>query len=158
MENIYLYPSKIFVSDLETKILTILGSCVSICLYDVKNKYGGMNHYMLPLWNGNELPTPKYGNIAIPKLIEKMENLGSNKNNLVAKMFGGGDVLETKNDIFNIGQRNVDLGREILSNYNIPIISESVRGVFGRKIVFNNINNQVQHKFIKKNKNYEEKD
>jgi chemotaxis protein CheD len=158
MENIYLYPSKIFVSKSETKILTILGSCVSICLYDVKNKYGGMNHYMLPLWNGNELPTPKYGNIAIPKLIEKMENLGSNKKNLVAKMFGGGDVLETKNDIFNIGQRNVDLGREILSNYNIPIISESVRGVFGRKIIFNNINNQVQHKFIKKNKNYEEKD
>jgi len=49
---------------------------------------------MLPLWNGEGLASPKYGNIAIEKLIERMLYLGSRKANLQAKIFGGGEVID----------------------------------------------------------------
>ena len=30
-------------------IATLLGSCVSVCLYDPKLRFGGANHFMLPI-------------------------------------------------------------------------------------------------------------
>src|SRR5688572_13771956 len=85
----YLFPSTIFAELLPHQVKTILGSCVAVCLFDQVLNYGGINHYMLPWWNGNGMPSPKYGDIAIERLIDKMLFLGSQKKNLVAKIFGG---------------------------------------------------------------------
>ena len=70
----FLYPGAIYISPEPTLITTILGSCVAICLYDPILQIGGMNHYMLPLWNGQGLASPRYGNIAIEKLITNLES------------------------------------------------------------------------------------
>ena len=66
----YLYPSALFAEKERYMVDTILGSCVAVCLFDSVKKIGGINHYMLPLWNGNGLASPKFGNIATEKLIE----------------------------------------------------------------------------------------
>lgn len=68
---------------------TLLGSCVSVCLWDQKRACRGMNHYMLPLWNGEGLATPRYGNIAIENLLEKDVSFGLQQKDLVAKVFEG---------------------------------------------------------------------
>lgn len=75
----YLNPSKLFVSAQRYEVITVLGSCVAVCLYDRKLHLGGINHYMLPFWNGRDLPSLKFGNIAIDKLIEKMVEAGGRK-------------------------------------------------------------------------------
>ena len=87
IEQHYLYPSALFASARPHKVVTVLGSCVSVCLWDPFLRIGGINHYMLPLWNGEGLASPKYGNIAIEKLIERMLYLGSRKSNLQAKIW-----------------------------------------------------------------------
>ena len=92
----YLYPGDIFVNLSPHSITTVLGSCIAVCMYDYKLKIGGMNHYLLPFWNGEGLASPRYGNIAIPKLIEKLLSLGSERKNLRAKVFGGGMVLSVR--------------------------------------------------------------
>ncbi|MBF0165687.1 MAG: chemotaxis protein CheD, partial [Magnetococcales bacterium] len=63
-------PGALFAQNGAYVITTVLGSCIAVCLWDRMRKEGGMNHYKLPLWNGDGLPSPKYGNIAIAKLIE----------------------------------------------------------------------------------------
>ena len=68
----YLYPSALFAEKTPFMVDTVLGSCVAVCLFDNQLKIGGINHYMLPFWNGNGLASPKYGNIATEKLVEKM--------------------------------------------------------------------------------------
>jgi len=151
-EQYYLYPSTIFASRDNFNILTVLGSCVSICLWDSYASIGGMNHYMLPLWNGDGLASPKYGNIACEKLLEKMFSLGAKKVNIRAKVFGGGEVIETNIKQFNIGERNIHFALSFLSDYNIPIISKSYGGNLGRKIIFNTNTGEVLHKFIDKTK------
>ncbi|MBN1596957.1 MAG: hypothetical protein JW894_01580 [Bacteroidales bacterium] len=47
---------------------------------------------MLPFWNGSGLATPKYGNIAIEKLLKKLVSMGSRKDQIIAKVFGGSEV------------------------------------------------------------------
>ena len=151
----YLQPTVIFATNKPIIIQTILGSCVSVCLWDKKLRIGGMNHYMLPFWNGVGLATPKFGNIAIEKLIDKMLSLGSNKKDIVAKTFGGGRIIETTKDSnFQIGSQNIIIAEEMLKSEHIPIISENMGGTFGRKIQFYTNTGVVLHKLIKKNPLY----
>jgi chemotaxis protein CheD len=146
----FLYPSAIFVSKDPHQISTILGSCVAVCMWDKILKFGGMSHFMLPLWNGEGLASPKYGNIAIEKLLEKMNALGSNKHNLVAKIFGGGEVIDIQRQHFHIGERNIKLAQEMMDELRIPIVSSSVGGKYGRKIIMNTLTGEIKQRYVKR--------
>jgi len=146
----YLTPGNVFVSCKAYEVTTILGSCVSVCLWDPIVKAGGINHFMLPLWNGEGLASPRYGNIAMMKLIEKMVDLGAEKRRLQAKVFGGGDVIAMSNTFMNIGERNVITAQDLLEKEGIPIIVEDVGGTRGRKIIYNTATNEVLLKRLAK--------
>lgn len=133
----FLFPGTLFVQNREHLVTTVLGSCVAVCLWDQSTGTGGINHYMLPLWNGEGLPTPKYGTIAIEKLLEKMFTLGCRQENLVAKVFGGANVMENMQGMYSIGDRNVQLARELLAEKGIPITGADTGGKLGRKLIFN---------------------
>jgi len=143
----FLYPSNLFVIEQRHIITTILGSCVGICLYDTRLRVGGMNHYMLALWNGNGLASPRFGNIANEKLIQQVLQLGSARSDLVAKVFGGANQTTSYN---NIGSRNVEIAFEMLDRMNIPVVGKSVEGEVGRKIVFDTMTGEVKMKFVQK--------
>ena len=144
----YLYPSALFAEKQPFMVDTVLGSCVAVCLFDQKLLIGGINHYMLPFWNGNGLASPKYGNIATEKLVEKMLRNGANLQNLVAKVFGGANQMNTS---LKIGEQNIEIARQTLSNYGIKIIAENVGGNVGRKLRYNTGTGQVMMKFLTKN-------
>jgi chemotaxis protein CheD len=135
--NHYLLAGNIFVSTEPHVITTVLGSCVSVCLWDSVLHIGGMNHFMLPLWNGEGLASPKYGNIAVTKLLERLLDHGSHRRNLRAKIFGGGVVLKVTNPFMNIGERNIRLAEDMLREEGIPVVSSDTGGKTGRKILFN---------------------
>lgn len=156
MDNLgshYLYPAALFASKEPYLVNTILGSCVAVCLYDPILKTGGVNHFMLPLWNGQGLASPKFGNIAIDKLLEKMLSMGSQKSHLKAKVFGGGEVIETKSNQFHIGERNIKIAMEMLQELRIPIVSSSTGGKNGRKIQFLTHTGEVRQKYIVRQEN-----
>lgn len=138
-----------FASTQPAEVTTILGSCVAVCLWDRYLGVGGINHYMLPTWNGMELASPKYGNIAIERLVERMLQLGSKKNNLVAKIFGGGEVIAVSTSTIHIGERNIMVAEDMLAERNIPIIGRSTGGKNGRKIIFNTHTGEVLQCYIK---------
>ena len=133
----YLYPCMVFTHREEHLVSTVLGSCVAVCLRDPVMAMGGINHYMLALWNGDGLPTPKYGNIAIEKLIRAMLTRGCTKERLEAKLFGGANVIASNPGALTVGERNVDLARDMLGREGIPIVAADVGGDLGRKIIYN---------------------
>ncbi|MDT8442032.1 MAG: chemotaxis protein CheD [Desulfuromonadales bacterium] len=133
----YLYPGTLFVHGDPHLVTTVLGSCVSVCLWDPVGRFGGINHYLLPLWNGEGLATPKYGNIAIGKLIDQMRGRSSNPDKIIAKVFGGASMWEKADGLLAIGKRNIELAEEILSRQRIKIVSSDLGGNRGRKIIFN---------------------
>ncbi len=146
----YLHPGNLFVHHSPHIVTTILGSCVAVCLWDPILKMGGLNHYMLPLWNGEGLPVPRFGNVAIKKLIEKMEMLGSNKKHLKAKVFGGSTIHEATSGLLNVGERNIIIAKDMLAEERIPIISSDLGGSRGRRLLFNTGNGMVKMRYIKK--------
>lgn len=77
---------------------------------------------MLPVWDGEGLASPKYGDMAIQKLLRKMVSMGAQRSRLQAKVFGGADGrLET--NVFKIGQRNCQIAFSVLSELDIPVVS-----------------------------------
>lgn len=117
-------------------VATVLGSCVSVCLWDPVLRQGGINHFMMPLWNGDGLSSPKYGNIAVPKLIEKLIARGSQKRNIKAKVFGGAALFFNRDGLVSVGERNISVALDILKEEQIPVLSSDVGGNMGRKIIF----------------------
>ena len=148
LDTKYIYSSGIIVSNIPIILNTVLGSCISVCLWDEKRKIGGMNHYMLPLWNGNGLASPKYGNIAIEQLLKKMHMHNCTNNTIVAKIFGGARMLHNQSQFFDIGKRNIELAHELLEHEKIRIIAQSTGGKKGRKIFFNTQNGEVLQKLL----------
>lgn len=133
----YLYPGALFADQRPHLVTTVLGSCVSVCLWDPVRRLGGINHYLLPLWNGEGLATPRYGNIAIDSLVERMLALGCTRGSLQAKIFGGAALWENPHGLIPIGERNIELARRQLQQLHIPIVGADVGGDAGRKIIFN---------------------
>ncbi|MEA3444943.1 MAG: chemotaxis protein CheD [Bacteroidota bacterium] len=152
VDTYFLLPGALQVSKDPLLVTTILGSCISVCLWDRRRNIGGINHYMLPLWNGQGLASPKYGNIAIEKLIAQMVRMGSLKKDMVAKIFGGGEVLQSNCCVFNIGKRNTDYAKEVFSNIEIPVVGQSTGGEYGRKIIFNTSTGEIRMKYVRKTK------
>jgi chemotaxis protein CheD len=149
LEKVFLYPATLHVAPRPLCIATLLGTCVAVCLWDTKTRVGGMNHYLLPLWNGEGLASPKYGNIAIEKLVEKLEYAGAERRNMVAKIFGGRAQSDGNIIAYNIGLRNAQIARQMLKEYGIPIVAENVCGEYGMNIRFDTSSGIVMMKYIK---------
>lgn len=147
MEQKVIYSEQLHVAVNPTEIITVLGSCVAVCLYDTKNHISGMNHYLLPLWNGNGLKSLKYGNISTERLIEGMISVGADLKRMEAKVFGGG-VLNINAEL-SVGPRNVQVALEILKNYKIPVVAQDVGGDRGRKVIFSNEDGSAYLKYSK---------
>ena len=144
-----LYPADIFVERTPCLVTTVLGSCVSVCLHDPSLGYGAINHFILPYWNGHDLATMKYGNLSIIRILEELLIIGCKYEDLVARVFGGAEVLTGMPTNFHIGRRNAQIALEILKEFKIPVLFSDTGGNRGRKISFNTFTGEVECDFIR---------
>ena len=128
-----------------TVIYTLLGSCVSVCLYDPAKRIGGMNHILLP--GRADLKhfdsRARFGINAMELLINKMMNLGADRRRLVAKAFGGAHVLPSIAPNNGTGRKITNFVQEFLKRESIPLISMDLGGRKGRKIYFHTDSGEV---------------
>lgn len=131
-------------------ISTVLGSCVSVCLWDKKKRIAAINHYLLPGSSDNTTGDPNRGYDAIHLLVRSLKNRKVVLSDLEAKIFGGSNSLYKKNDIYKIGERNVSTAFEVLKQYGIAVVAHHVGGELGRKIVFNTSTGKVRMRLLTK--------
>ena len=152
---ITIHPGEFYSSREDIYIATVLGSCISIALYDTRNKFGGLNHFMLPKSSKTEPLSSKdeglFGNYAIELLINDMLKNGARHEDLVAKVFGGGNVLETNSPQLNMtGLNNINFTLSFLETEKIPIMVNDTGGIFPRKIYFHPLTSKVYLKRIQR--------
>jgi chemotaxis protein CheD len=155
MERVFILPGEAKYTRSPLIISTLLGSCVAVCLYDTRNQWGGLNHYMLPYQENGRLSPGKYGDFAISSLLEVAQRAGSRKGDLVASVYGGGRVTGHlgATEIVqggNVGDRNIEAARELLRFHEIRVIKEDVGGVNGRKIHMNTETGHIEMAVIQR--------
>ncbi|MDE3009276.1 MAG: chemoreceptor glutamine deamidase CheD [Pseudomonadota bacterium] len=134
-----LLPGQYHVGGREAMLVTVLGSCVSACLYDSGAGIGGMNHFMLPSSElggatGGSVPA-RLGIHAMELLINALVRQGARRSSLRAKIFGGGAVLQGLT-ASNVGERNAEFALTYLRTEGIPVVAQDLLDVFPRKIYF----------------------
>ncbi len=137
-ETVFVMPGKHFVQKGGAgAICTLLGSCVSACIRDTNSEAGGLNHFLLPEASNDEsMPTnARYGVNAMELLINDLIKLGAQKCNLVAKVFGGANVIATSNRR-SVGDQNGEFVKSYLRSESIPILAEDLGGDRARRVYF----------------------
>jgi chemotaxis protein CheD len=127
-------PGEYFVSKDDLVIMTVLGSCISACIWDSSARVGGMNHFMLPDGDGVE-GGGRYGSYAMELLINELQKLGARRETMQAKVFGGAQVMAGFTSM-NVGERNTAFVLDYLSTERIPVVSQDVLDIHPRKVCF----------------------
>lgn len=129
----------------EVVLTTVLGSCVSACLFDPVRQIGGMNHFLLPD-SGPHDHDIRYSAAAMERLVNGLMRQGASRARLQAKLFGGARILSGLPDI---GQRNAEAARRYLNDEGISLIKEDLCGDRARRIRFWPVASRVQMILLK---------
>ncbi|MGC9417851.1 MAG: chemotaxis protein CheD [Rhodovulum sp.] len=119
--------------DPEIVLSTVLGSCVSACIFDPVARVGGMNHFLLPGQEGSNTSELKYGAMAMELLINDLLKHGALRSQMRAKLFGGARVSASFSDI---GEKNVIFARSYLQREGFQVVAESLGGQQARRLHF----------------------
>jgi len=111
-----LWAGDLVVEPSPVRMSTVLGSCVSVCLFDPVRRFGGMNHYLVPRGG----TTAIHGDWSTAQLIERMRQLGS------------------VNETYAVGEANVTIARSVLAAHGIPVVAERVGHGAGVRLFFEN--------------------
>lgn len=139
VEAAKILPGEYYYTGKNMLIVTVLGSCVSACIRDRVSGLGGMNHFMLPD-GGGDAGSPvsasmRYGTYAMEVLINDLLKAGARRENLEAKVFGGGAVLRGFTAM-NVGERNAAFVTQFLKTERIPVLAEDLNDIYPRKVYF----------------------
>ena len=129
----YLQAGQVHVASEPCEIVTVLGSCVSVCLFDGAG-VGGMNHFLLPLGTGREA-SPRFGAHAMRALLDGALAAGARRARLEAKVFGGASVIAAFRER-HLGAENASVALRFLEEERIPVSKLDVGGSRGRKLLF----------------------
>ena len=93
--EIFLQPGELYFGDQNTRIRTLLGSCISITLWHPRLMIGGMCHYMLPTRNrkSNVTLDGRYGDEALELFMKEIQAVGTRPGEYEVKLFGGSNMF-----------------------------------------------------------------
>ncbi len=142
--DIFLLPGEYFVGSAPHRVRTLLGSCVSITLWDPVRRIGAMSHCLLTGRRGNGRPDARYAEDALALMLAELAAMGVSPADLQAKVFGGGNMFPSLvGRDGDVGRRNGEVACALLAAKGIPVLSQSLYGVGHRRIQFDISNGDV---------------
>jgi chemotaxis protein CheD len=138
----YVHPGRIASSMEAASFTTIVGSGVAVCIWDPLRHAGGVAHFLLPE-AGNAPAAPRYGDVAMKKLVDELAALGASARGLRARVYGG-SAPPIAAESGHLGDRNVAAALAFLEERGIPLLERDVGGNGARKVVFQPTNGSVE--------------
>jgi chemotaxis protein CheD len=153
--EVHLQPGEMLVTQEPKWVLTLLGSCVTVTMFNPRFGLAAICHGLLPEPRRGPAPDQKtaqcfrYLSCAIPAMIRCFSRLGLRPEEVEVKLFGGGNlVMAGEPDGKSIGHANVVMARCLLKAGRFRIRAQSVGGNRGCKIMFNTQTGEVLHKWL----------
>lgn len=157
LTSVDLKPGEMHVAATPTLISTVLGSCVSVCLYSPTTKIGAMCHCILPSRSEAHMQRDN-PHCCVDSCVSNMLEELTRRHKVLpakikAKLFGGANLLpadaEADEEAATIGRRNVEAARRALRKHDLPLVAECVGGEQGYKVFFNTENGEVLLRRVK---------
>ena len=139
--DVFLQPGDFYFGDRETRVRTLLGSCVAITLWHPQFLLGGMCHYLLPGDRQNTKDRKldgRYADAALELFMQEIRNSGTHPSEYTVKMFGGGNQFAGQKGIGhqNIPEKNIQTGKKLLLHHGFKLSSHHLGGNGHRNVIF----------------------
>jgi chemotaxis protein CheD len=152
--DIFLQPGEFYFGDRDTRIRTILGSCVAITIWHPQKLIGGMCHYMLPERTRRTTSLELDGRFAadvIQLFLQEIKKSATKPSEFHAKIFGGGNQFPDQDKrVFSVPDRNVLVGKDLLAKHGFQIMNEHMGGNGRRNVMFDCWSGDVWVKHVEK--------
>ncbi len=151
MLRVFLKPGEYHIANQPMLIETLVGSCVSVCLYNVSSGHAAMNHFLRdrPL-TGETDNVGEFGTTSTSYIIDNLLAIDRASSHYRAQIIGGASVLDSNLSMRGIGEANVVAALETLKAAGIAIMNEDIGGVKGRRIQFDTQTGTVMRRFAGK--------
>lgn len=147
IRSLYLEAGKMVVTKKPSKIVTVLGSCVSVTLHHHVSGLSAICHalYSECPENGKETEyfmsdeALKFVDCSIERMLRPFIMEGINPEEIEIKLFGGSEILNTnitKNSVLAVGKKNVETALRVLEKNHLKIKARDTGGKAGRKLIF----------------------
>lgn len=132
----------------EAVIATLLGSCVSACIWDPERGIGGMNHVLFVDASHNAADVFGHGVNGMELLINGLLRLGAERSRLRAKVFGGAKMMHGLSDE---GTRNGKFVVDYLNREAIHYVGGDLGGHRARQLEFWPGSGRARLKYVQEN-------
>lgn len=144
----FLRPGEFHASRRPVMTETLVGSCVTVCLYNTKEGFGAMNHFLRDRpKDESDSQIGAYGTSATRQIVKAMLKIDAEPRHYRAAVFGGATVLRTPSADGAIGQANVAAALEVLKSAGIRVVRQEVGGSRGRRVRFNTQTGEIECRF-----------
>jgi chemotaxis protein CheD len=157
----FLKPGEICFTQEPALIRTVLGSCVTVTMLCRRLGIAAACHPVLPLCRegsscrpGNCRQKNKYVECVIPGMISLFQKRNVLLGELEVKLFGGANMFSRngkQREILHVGNMNVSMARQKISELELVIKSYDVGGNRGRKLLFDTRTGDVWVKKFQEN-------
>lgn len=138
LPEVFLHPGEYHLGQAPGRIRTLLGSCVSVTVWNQAKQVGGMCHALLPsrVRRAGEGLDGRYVDEAVEWLAQTLLRHGIQPSACRAKLFGGGNMFAPPAADLDVGRRNVEAARCCLAERGFVIVREDVGGDRPRRLSF----------------------
>jgi len=123
----------------------ILGSCVSVVLWQPEQRFAVMNHILLPRQGRHrksEQADTRFAADSWHMMKERLAHRGISLNSCIAFVAGGGNVIDTLQG--DIGMHNIECMLDLLETAAIPVHTANVGGTNHRTTRFNPVTGEFK--------------
>lgn len=136
-EHLTLMPGQLHFGGHAASLRTLLGSCLAVTLWHPERRLGGMCHFLLPSRQrkGDEPLDGRYGDEALEALVNLLRATRSAPTEFHAHLYGGADTMPEGALKFNVGERNIEQGFNLVDRYGFQIQGVDVGEDIPRTVV-----------------------
>lgn len=136
-------PGTVRIDSSPMQMASVVSYGIAISLYDNRQQFGGMCHYIYPVLPDNMPATAKFAKPSLLTMLKLFQNAGSDFIDLEANVYGASENPLNDDDLNKIAKANLKVALHMLATYNLKISGMDVCGNKGRKIMFNPNNGEV---------------
>lgn len=156
--EIFLCPGEFHLSTSPEIVTTVLGSCISVIMYDTEKCISMMSHNLMPTCGessrckGDCVNVYKYAECSVKQMLKVFKSVGIPHRNVIIKLFGGSELINNGyrgKRMVSIGSRNIEVVKNIIEKEELKVVAQDLGGTAGRKIIFFTNTGEV---FLSRNK------
>jgi chemotaxis protein CheD len=159
LPTIYLKPGEIHFGREATRVITVLGSCISVIMYHRHKRIGAICHAVMPSYIKTTKKGPsskdmfQFVDSSMKWMLAQFEKIGIKRGDLDVKIFGGSEIFynnkKYKSSI-SVGKKNIEAAMKTILEQDLKLKAWNVGGNKGRKVIFYTDTGEVFTKFVNK--------